>query len=92
LHTGVLRIESKSQNGWNELYRTGKITGCQIRQRLSPEQIDCIRKLFYMGNNLNQIAKRANAGGCINASSEYLHLVDKIDQVINLLEDDSENS
>jgi hypothetical protein len=45
-----------------------------------------------MGNNLNQIAHRANAGGCINARSEYLHLVDKIDKVINLLEDDSENS
>ncbi|KAA6320064.1 hypothetical protein EZS27_030116 [termite gut metagenome] len=68
------------------------ITGCRIRQRLSPEQMDCIRKLSGMGNNLNQIARRANAEGYINARSEYLHLEDKIDEIINLLEDDSKNS
>ncbi|KAA6340877.1 hypothetical protein EZS27_011278 [termite gut metagenome] len=68
------------------------ITGCRIHQRLSPEQMDCIRKLSGMGNNLNQIAKRANTEGYINARSEYLHLADKIDETINLLEDDSKNS
>jgi len=29
------------------------IIGCQIRQRLTPEQMDCIRKLSRMGNSLN---------------------------------------
>jgi len=67
------------------------IIGCKIRQRLTPEQMDCIRNLSRMGNNLNQIAKRANAEGYINARSEHFDLADKIDNVINLIENGSEN-
>jgi hypothetical protein len=76
---------------YTELARMA-ITGCRIRQRLTPEQMDCIRKLSGMGNNLNQIARRANAEGYANARSEYLYLVDKIDNVLNQIEDDSKNS
>jgi len=68
------------------------ITGCQVRQRLTPEQMDCIRKLSGMGNNLNQIARKANAEGYSNTRSEYFFLDDKIDNVINTMEDDSKNS
>jgi len=68
------------------------IIGCQIRQRLTPEQMDCIRKLSGMGNNLNQIARRANAEGYTNARSEYLCLAENIDNVINTIENGSENS
>ncbi|GHT35871.1 mobilization protein [Bacteroidia bacterium] len=68
------------------------ITGCQIRQRLTPEQMDCIRKLSGMGNNLNQIARKANAEGYANIRSEYLYLADKIDNVLTLLEDGSKNN
>ena len=68
------------------------IIGCQILQRLTPEQMDCIRKLSGMGNNLNQIARRANAEGYTNARSEYLYLADNIDNVISKIENDSENS
>jgi len=68
------------------------IIGCQIRQRLTPEQMDCIRKLYGMGNNLNQIARKANAEGYSNTRSEYFYLADKIDNVVNLIEDDSKNS
>jgi len=67
------------------------IIGCQIRQRLTSEQMDCIRKLSGMGNNLNQIARKANAEGYTNARSEHLCLADRIDNVINLMENDSEN-
>jgi hypothetical protein len=45
-----------------------------------------------MGNNLNQIARRANAEGYTNVRSEYLYLADKIDNVLNRMEDDSKNS
>jgi hypothetical protein len=45
-----------------------------------------------MGNNLNQIARKANAEGYLNARSEYLYLADKIDNVIELIEDDGKNS
>ena len=68
------------------------ITGCKILQRLTPEQMDYIRKLSGMGNNLNQIARKANAEGYANMRSEYLYLADKIDNVINQMEDDSKDS
>ena len=68
------------------------IIGCQIRQRLTPEQMDCIRKLSGMGNNLNQIARKANAEGYANARSEYLYLAENIDNVINTIENGSENN
>jgi hypothetical protein len=68
------------------------IVGCKIRQRLSAEQMDCIRKIAGMGNNLNQIARRANVEGYVNSRSEYLNLADKIDKVLNLLENGSQNS
>lgn len=67
------------------------IMGCTVRQRLTPEQMDCIRKLSGMGNNLNQIARKANDEGYTNARGEYLYLADKIDKIITLLEDDGEN-
>jgi hypothetical protein len=68
------------------------IIGCQIRQRLTTGQMDCIRKLSGMGNNLNQIARKANAEGYTNIRSEYLYLADRIDNVINQMEDDSKDS
>jgi hypothetical protein len=68
------------------------IIGCQIHQRLTPEQMDCIRKLSGMGNNLNQITRRANAEGYANVRGEYLDIAEKIDNTINLLEDGSKNS
>ncbi len=63
-----------------------------IRPRLTPELNDYIRKLSGMGNNLNQIARKANAEGYTSARSEYLYLADKIDNVIELIEDDGKNS
>jgi hypothetical protein len=67
------------------------IAGSKICPRLTPELNDYIRKLSGMGNNLNQIARRANAEGYINARSEYLYLADKIDNVIELIEDDGKD-
>jgi hypothetical protein len=57
------------------------IIGCQIHQRLTSEQMDCIRKLSGMGNNLNQIARRANAEGYSNVRKEYFYLAENIDNV-----------
>jgi hypothetical protein len=36
-----------------------------------------------MGNNLNQIARKANAAGYTDARSEYLHLANEIDNILN---------
>jgi len=72
---------------YTELARMA-ITGCKIHPRLTPEQMDCIRKIAGMGNNLNQITRKANAEGYVNVRTEYFYLADKIDNVINLMEDD----
>jgi hypothetical protein len=56
-----------------------------VKQRLTPEINDYIRKLCGMANNLNQIARKANAQGYTNARSEYLHLANEIDKLINLI-------
>ena len=68
------------------------ITCCQIRQRLTPEQMDCIRKLSGMGNNLNQITRKVNAEGYTNVRSEYLYLAEQIDKTITFLENGSKDS
>ncbi len=65
------------------------IKGSVIQQRLSPEIHDFIRKLSGMANNLNQIARKANGQGYRNARSEYLHLADKIDNLLDRIRDDS---
>jgi hypothetical protein len=77
---------------YTELARMA-ITGCSVLQRLTPEQMDCIRKLSGMGNNLNQIAHKANAQGYSEARSEYLYLADMIDNILKMIKtDDGKNS
>lgn len=61
------------------------IKSSTVKQRLTPEINDYIRKLCGMANNLNQIARKANAQGYMNARSEYLHLANEIDKLINLI-------
>ena len=39
------------------------VDGCVVRERLTTEQADFIRKLCGMANNLNQLSHKANAGG-----------------------------
>lgn len=62
------------------------ILKAEIKQRLSPELVEYIRKLSGMANNLNQIAHRANAAGYRDARTEYLFLADKIDNLLNLMQ------
>lgn len=56
-----------------------------IQQCITPEMLDLIRKLSGMANNLNQIARKANAAGYRDTRSEYLHLAGKIDNLLNTL-------
>lgn len=62
------------------------ILKAEIRQRLSPEWMDHIRKLSGMANNLNQIAHKANAASYRDARMEYLFLADKIDNLLNQIQ------
>jgi RNA processing factor Prp31 len=54
----------------------------------TPEQMDFLRKLSGMANNLNQIAYQANVQGYDSAALQCNALADEIDNVIKLYKDD----
>lgn len=59
------------------------VMGSVIKQRLSPGTLDLVRKLCGMANNLNQLARKANASGYENARQEDLHLGGQIQKLVN---------
>ena len=63
-----------------------------IVQRLTPETNSLIRKLCGMANNLNQMTKKANQAGYNSIRSEFLSLAEQIDELINYIKYDCENS
>lgn len=54
----------------------------EVRQRLSPEHLGYIRQLSGMANNLNQIAKRANTAGYLEAHKECREMIAQMDNII----------
>ena len=64
-------------------YARQAITKGKVKPRLTPEIMNLIRSLSGMDNNLNQIARQANAAGYTNVRSEYLHLANRVDNIIN---------
>ena len=59
------------------------IMNTTIVQRLTSELNAEIRKLSGMANNLNQIARKANALGYDHIRTEYLFLAGKIDRILD---------
>ena len=57
-----------------------------VKERLSVEQADHIRKLCGMANNLNQLARKANTQGYYSVETDCKCLADKMDQLIKLIE------
>ncbi|MFA5329276.1 MAG: plasmid mobilization relaxosome protein MobC [Prolixibacteraceae bacterium] len=65
------------------------VLGSAIKQRLNDEMYSLIRKLCGMANNLNQIARKANAQGFQKAQSENIQLAGSIKKLGNHLRHDS---
>lgn len=63
------------------------IRGCiregGVRERLSKEHGDLVRKLCGMANNLNQLARKANAEGYASVYVPCRTLVIEMDNLIN---------
>lgn len=57
-----------------------------VKERITVEQLDYIRKLCGMANNLNQIARQANTQGYSNIAIEFQSMAERIDNVIKRLE------
>lgn len=58
----------------------------QVRQRLTPDQNRLILSLTAMGNNLNQLTKRANQAGYLAVGNELQSKISELDNVIKLIE------
>jgi len=87
-------LKSKANNAALPVndYIRGCIKQSIVIQRLTPEINELIRKLCGMANNLNQIAKRANQAGYNNIRNEYLFMAEQIDELLNFIKYDCENS
>lgn len=60
-----------------------------VKTRVSLDEMVEIRKLTGMANNLNQLTRLAHQAGITFLKSNFLRLIDKLDNVINRIKDDS---
>lgn len=80
-----LKTKAGTANMTLSEYMRQCIASSSVRERITLEVQTYIRKLCGMANNLNQIARKANAQGYTNARKEYIYLAEKIDQLIERL-------
>ncbi len=59
-----------------------------VKQRLSPELMKHIRQLSGMANNVNQIARTANAAGYADVHRQCRIMVGRLDIVLKRIEND----
>lgn len=83
-----LRTKANSAGISRSEFIRQSISGSMIRPRITPELNGHIRKLSGMGNNLNQIARKAHIEGYTKTRSEYLDLAGMIDNVIEDIRND----
>lgn len=67
------------------------LTG-EIKEPLKQEELEILRSLAGMGNNLNQLTKTAKFMGVKRLENEGLTLLEAIQNIINKLSDDWKNS
>ena len=64
------------------------IRSVEVKQRLTPELMGHIRQLSGMANNVNQIARTANAAGYLEVHNNCIFMSERLDKVIQRIEDD----
>lgn len=64
----------------------------KVVPRLQPQEVQVLKMLSGMANNLNQIAKQANSIGLLSVGTKCKKLLDEIESTIHkLFEHDREN-
>ncbi|MDD4516880.1 hypothetical protein [Massilibacteroides sp.] len=63
-----------------------------IKERLNKEELDTLRSLSNMGNNLNQLVRTSKFLSIKRLENEALLLLEEIQNIINKLSDDWKNS
>ena len=79
----LLMSKAKSAGVSASEFIRGCITQGEVRERLSKEHGDLIRKLCGMANNLNQLARKANAEGYASVFIPCRTLMIEIDNLVN---------
>ena len=54
----------------------------EVKQRLSPEHLGYVRQISGMANNINQIARKANAAGYSQTCRENMEMIDRLDNIV----------
>jgi len=63
-------------------YVRSVIKNSEVKQRLLPEHLGYIRQLSGMANNINQIARKANAAGYAETHRENRDMIDQLDNIV----------
>lgn len=79
----LLKSKAKSAGVSASEFIRGCITQGGVKERLSKEHGDLIRKLCGMANNLNQLARKANAEGYASVFIPCRTLMIEIDNLVN---------
>ena len=79
----LLKSKAKSAGVSASEFVRGCITEGGVKERLSKEHGDLIRKLCGMANNLNQLARKANAEGYASVFVPCRTLMIEIDNIVN---------
>lgn len=80
-----LKMKARKANMTISEYVRECVAHSSVRERLTTEVQSYVRQLCGMANNLNQIARKANVQGYVSVRSEYIHLAEKMDQLLKKL-------
>lgn len=80
-----LEMRAKRCNMPLKDYVRSCVENSRVTPRFSPQEMLHIRNLYNMGNNLNQLTKRAHQTGCSELQHECRELIKRIDNEINLM-------
>ena len=81
-YLAVKRRAEKAGLSLSDYGRQMVLTG-QAQVRLSPEENAVLNQVARVGNNLNQIAKKANADGIRSIAIEAARLLGQLNQLLN---------
>ena len=79
----LLKSKAKSAGVSASEFIRGCISEGSVRERLSKEHGDLIRKLCGMANNLNRLARKANAEGYASVFVPCRTLMIEMDNLVN---------
>ena len=85
---GWLRaLSRRSKRSQSEVVRS-LIEHGTVRERITKENLDIIRKLIGESTNLNQLAKQANTYGFFAVADQCMEISNHISKLIKQLKDD----